>query len=194
MFALHRCLAIFLAVFLALHLGNHITLFWGIEYHLVVQDVLRKLYRHPLVEPVLLISFATQLGVGARLLVRRGWPRTFWPRMQVASGAFIVLFAVQHIGAALYTRWFVPSIDTNIYWAASVVSRLPVGLYFAPYYTFGVAAVFVHLAAFLAIKRRAKKSAWAIAVSGFALAIGIVMTLSGALLFNRTAHCLRSLR
>lgn len=107
MIVLHRSLAIFLAVFLALHLGNHITLFWGVEYHLVVQDVLRKLYRHPLVEPVLLISFATQLGVGARLLVRRGWPRTFWPRMQVASGALIVLFTVQHIGAALYTRWVV---------------------------------------------------------------------------------------
>ena len=56
MIVLHRSLAVFLAVFLALHLGNHITLFWGVEYHLVVQDVLRKLYRHPLVEPVLLIG------------------------------------------------------------------------------------------------------------------------------------------
>jgi len=68
----------------------------------------------------------------------------------MASGAILLLFLVQHVGAALYVRAFLPSIDTNIYWAASVVHSKPLSLYFGPYYFLGVSAVFLHIAAFVA--------------------------------------------
>jgi len=177
---LHRLLGLVLIAFIAAHLGNHIALFWGVEQHLAIQESLRKSYRHPALETILLAGFASQLFLGLRLLMKRGWPRRFWPRLQLLSGVSLTLFLVQHIGAALYTRAFRPGIDTNIYWAASVVSQTPLALYFAPYYALGVSAVFVHIAAFVALKNRRLRLAWAICILGALFSIVLVMALSGA--------------
>lgn len=178
--ALHRLLGLSLVVFIAAHLGNHIALFWNVEQHLAVQEALRKIYRHTVIETILVAGFAIQLFLGMRLLIKRGWPRRFWSRLQWLSGVTLVLFLVQHVGAVLYTRAFWPSIDTNIYWAASVVSQTSSALYFAPYYVLGVSAFFVHIAAFVALKKRRMRLAWAVCILGGMLSIALVMALSGA--------------
>jgi hypothetical protein len=177
---LHRLLGVSLLVFIAMHLGNHIALFWGVDQHLAVQKALRPIYRHPVVEPILLSGFALQLFLGIRILLQRGLSRRFWPRIQWFSGIVLMLFLVQHIGAALYTRAFWPNIDTNIYWAASVVSRMPFSLYFVPYYALGVVAVFLHIGAFIALRKRYQLIASLICILGAVFAVGLVATLSGA--------------
>jgi hypothetical protein len=179
MIKIHRILGICLGAFILMHLVNHLALFWGVEHHIAIQQNLRKVYRFPLIEPFLICGFAVQLFIGIRLLMKRGWPRRFWQKAQIVSGLLFAFFLCQHIGAALYTRWFWPTIDTNVYWAASVVSRAPFSLYFVPYYIAGLAAIFVHFSAFIAIKHRATSMAWAIATVGVALSIAIVMALSG---------------
>jgi len=96
---------IVLLVFVTAHLGNHVALFWGADHHLAVQEALRPFYRYPLVEPLILLGLFVQLFLGARILIRRGWPRRGWARVQMASGAILLLFLVQHVGAALYAEY-----------------------------------------------------------------------------------------
>lgn len=178
--ALHRLLGLSLIVFIIAHFANHAALFWGVEQHLAVQNALRKVYRNQFVEPVIIAGFAIQLGLGMRLLLKRGWPRSFWSRLQWVSGLILTLFLVQHVGAALYTRAIWSSIDTNVYWAASVVSQTHSALYFVPYYILGVAAVFAHIAAVLALKKRRKGLAYTLCIFGLVFSISLVMSLAGA--------------
>lgn len=175
----HRALGLILIVFIVAHLGNHMALFWGVKQHLAVQEILRQVYRNPVFEFLLLLGFATQLFLGMKILLKRGWPQRFWPRLQLLSGVAIVFFLIQHIGAVLYTRVFWPSIDTNIYWAASVVSGFPFALYFIPYYIIGFAALFAHIAAFIALRKQRRKLASLIVVFGAVLSATFVAALSG---------------
>lgn len=176
---LHRVLAGILGVFIVLHLTNHLALFWGVETHLRLQKILRLVYRNPIIEPLLILGFVSQIFIGIRLLIKRGWPKKAWARLQTISGAILALFLLQHISAALFTRISKPDIDTNIYWAASVVSRLEFALYFAPYYTLGLFALFLHIATFLVIRKRKASLAVGIAILGGVFSIALVSTLSG---------------
>ncbi|MDG1519565.1 MAG: hypothetical protein P8Q57_03820 [Yoonia sp.] len=176
---LHRITAYPVAVFIALHLANHIALFWGPEAHLAVQSLLRPIYRNPAVEPLLIAAFAFQIGLGLSLIWQRGWPTRTWPRIQIFSGGILAFFLMQHISATLFTRWAKPEIDTTIYWAASVVSRWEFGMYFAPYCTLGIAALFWHVAATVARHPVRHTRATTIGAAGTIFAIALIVTLAG---------------
>lgn len=177
---LHRGLALILGLFIILHLANHIALFSSVKAHLEWQETLRIFYRNPLIEPLLIAGFVLQSIIGLRMIRQRGWPKTLWPRIQTLSGALLALFLIQHITAALITRWLKPEIDTNIYWAASVVSRPEFASYFTPYYALGVTAIFAHIAAWLALRRRWVRVANAVLLLGALLGIALVATMMGA--------------
>jgi len=72
---------------------------------------------------------------------------------------------LQHVGAVLITRASSHSIDTNIWWAASVAGHPVLSVYFVPYYAVGILALFAHLAAVAALRR---KTALALAKSSAA--------------------------
>jgi len=169
----HRALAIGLALFIALHLAHHLTILAGAQTHLAVLEVIRPLYRNPIVEPLLIAGFTLQIILGLRLAYRRGWPKRFWPRIQSASGVLIALFLIQHIGAALYTRYST-DLDTNTYWAASVAGIWPLNLYFIPYYFVGITALGWH------ISSRLRTGRWALALTTTLLAALIVAGFTGA--------------
>jgi succinate dehydrogenase/fumarate reductase cytochrome b subunit len=141
---LHRLNAMALALFLALHLANHAALIAGQAAHGAVMQALRPLYRNALVEPALITLFATQIGLGLALAWRRGRPAGGWALAQVASGAVLALFLVQHVPAVLLAR---PEIETGTAFAAAVVRNWPEALYFIPYYIAAVTALATHLAA-----------------------------------------------
>ena len=172
---LHRLLAIGLAAFIVLHLANHLLILGGAELHLTVMKALRPLYRNPIVEPILLVGFLVQISLGLRLVWIRGWPKRFWPRLQSLSGLILSLFLAQHIGATLFTRWSLPELDTNTYWAASVVSRAPLSVYFIPYYILGIAALGIHLSS----RMRNRKWARVGACASLACAVLIVAGFAG---------------
>ena len=167
---LHRVTAAMLAAFILLHLANHLAILIGPGAHLSMMEAIRPLYRNPVVEPLLFAAFAVQLALGLRLMWRRGWPRALWPRIQVTSGGLFALFLIQHLGAVLYMRTAEPDLDTNIYWAAAVVSRAPFSLYFIPYYIIGLAALGIHIAAMRRSVKLASISAIlaCVIVAGFA--------------------------
>lgn len=175
---LHRVLAALLSVFIVMHLANHLALFLGPDQHLRVQKVIQPIYRNPVIEPALFAAFCVQIFTGGRMLLRRGWPKTALQRVQVASGALFGLFVVQHVSAALMTRAFKPEVDTTVFWAASVVSRPAFAAYFAPYYAIGVAALFVHVAVYVAIRHRRPALAYVIGAAGIIWAATLVAALA----------------
>ena len=176
---LHRTLALCLAAFIGLHLINHVMIIFGTDSHIAMMDTLRLIYRNPVIETVIIAGFALQIGVGVRLMWRRGKPRHFWGWMQAGSGVIFAVFLVQHTSAVLMTRWSYPEMSTDVLWAASVVSQPILAAYFAPYYTLGVAALFVHIGAIFALRRR-PRIAWALVVSGGVVGVAIVAGLMGA--------------
>jgi hypothetical protein len=126
-----------------------------------MQDLLRLLYRQPLIEPVLIASVVVQVTTGLRLMIRRGWPHRRAMQIQSLTGIILALFVIQHAGAVMLARIGGPfpqgnaqSLDTNIYFAASVLHPDALPAYFAPYYLLGTAAIGLHLASFAMIRRR----------------------------------------
>ena len=179
---LHKILATILGLFIVAHLINHTALIFGPEAHIALMDKLRFLYRPLLIEIILYIAFIAQIVLGFLLLKARGKPRDRWGWAQVISGVIIALFLMQHLSAALMTRFLKEGFDTNVYWAAAVVSRPSFAWYFAPYYTLGLSAIFVHVAS--ALYRRPKHRHFApwIAAFGVIFAICIVAMLMGVTL------------
>ena len=67
----HRATAIGVGGFAVVHLAHHLCALGGLEVHLAAAAVLRRVYRHPWLEPVLLLAVAMQWFTGAILVARR---------------------------------------------------------------------------------------------------------------------------
>jgi hypothetical protein len=135
----HRGLAAALGLFLVLHLGNHLAGLWGQDAHRAVQEALRTVYRHPVVEPLLLAAIAAQGLVGLSLVARRGQVT-----VQTASGLYLAAFLAVHLGAVLTARWH--GTDTDLAFAAAGLhAGQPWPLVFGLYYGLAVLAVFAHV-------------------------------------------------
>ena len=172
----HRCFGLALLVFIAAHLVNHTMLAFGAQAHIDMMERLRAVYQHPLVESVLIVGLGVQIVLGLRLIRARGKPDSAWAWAQALSGAYLLFFLVQHVPTVLLTRAFTDT-DTNVYFAAAVVSELPLVLYFAPYYTLAVTAVFTHLAAAVRFGfwPRPMRGLWALPIAGFVFGLWITL-------------------
>jgi hypothetical protein len=168
---LHRSLAVLLALFVILHLGNHLAGLAGQEIHRSVQTLLRGLYRHPLVEPLLLGAVGSQVVLGLALLVRRR--RVTW---QTVSGAGLAVFLMIHVGAVLSARW--QGTETDLAFAAAGL-HAPRGwwLFFAPYYGCAVLALAVHLS--VPLSRVSPMAGRSLVLGGAVLALTILALLAG---------------
>lgn len=142
----HKANAQFLLVFIAAHIFNHLYFLGGPGEHHHMMMSLRSLYRMPVIEALIIGSFILQIVLGLILASRNWRPHSRWSWAQVISGLMIALFLIQHLLAAFYVRYFVPYVDTNAWWALSVVSAPPISIYFVPYYFAGIAAIAIHLA------------------------------------------------
>jgi NADH:ubiquinone oxidoreductase subunit 6 (subunit J) len=176
---LHRTNAIILGVFIAAHLINHIFILGGVETHITIMKSLRFFYRPVSVEVVVYVLFVSQILLGVMMMLKQGRPRNRWGWAQYISGAIVAIFLLQHLSAALMARLIGAGVDTNIYWAASVVSREPFVWYFAPYYALGIIGLFVHVAAALQKSARWKAKAKWIVASGVVIAAIVVPSLMG---------------
>lgn len=168
---LHRALAICLALFLVLHLGNHLAGLAGQDRHGAVQDALRFVYRHPFVEPFLLTAVAAQAALGIALLARR--PRL---TLQTASGGYLALFLMVHLGAVLSAR--LQGTETDLAFAAAGLhAPAPWPAVFAVYYGLAVLAVFAHLS--VPLSRRHPAQGRALLATGAVVAGTLVALLAG---------------
>jgi len=186
---LHGANALFIIVFLLMHLITHVSGVFGADAYNAVQGVFQTIYRNRVVEPVLLVSMSAQLVLGAILLIgalRRGIGRGFWPRVQVISGGFFLVFMVQHLFSLGMVRLYF-NLETDFHWPASVMAGPPFIYYFAPYYFLGVWAVLAHIGVaaryrLLAAGREAlaNRTGWGFIAGGAAVSAFILPILSGA--------------
>lgn len=139
-------------MFLVVHLINHLAGLASVEAHLGFMAVARMVYRHPLVEPLLLAAFALQ-GVSGLVLAWRGRRcRALTARLQMASGAYLALFLLIHVGAILHGREIL-GLDTNLHFAAAGI-QAGLGWLFLPYYGLAVLAAFTHFGSALEARAR----------------------------------------
>ncbi|MBL7768734.1 MAG: hypothetical protein JNK20_07160 [Flavipsychrobacter sp.] len=143
----HFFSGIVLALFIGIHLFNHFTSIFGIQRHLELMDSLRKIYRHPFIEIVLLVAVVVQILSGLRL-IRRNSSRNanFFDKLHIYSGLYLAVFLVIHVSAVLVGRFYL-KLDTNFYFGAAGINSFPVNLFFIPYYALAVLSFFGHLAA-----------------------------------------------
>ncbi|NIA52168.1 hypothetical protein HAV22_00685 [Massilia sp. TW-1] len=173
---LHRAAGAVLAVFVTVHIANHLAALAGVDAHVRFMEQGRFVYRHPVVEAVLLACAALQAASGLSMLwTGRHRRRMLIAWLQAGSGAYIALFLAIHVGAVLAAR-IVGGLDTNFYFAAAGLHVWPFVLFFAPYYFLAVAALFAHLGC--ALRRGGVVVAWT-AGAGVIVAVVIVATLMG---------------
>ena len=183
----HRLSACVLAAFILLHLGNHLAALAGAHAHIAFMQAIRPLYRHAVVEPVLLACVLFQCGSGI-WMVLRGWKKRsgFVAWLQASSGIYLTLFLLFHVAAVLFGR-AVLKLDTNFYYAAAGFVRMPYELFFAPYYFLAVFALFAHLgcAAYWQVRTRSpllRRLAMGVPAGvGLVLALLINLALAGML-------------
>lgn len=171
--SVHFASGLLLTLFIGLHLFNHACALFGAELHIAVMQVLRKLYRHTLVETVLLLAVATQIYSGLRLFFTgRGLAFGFFEKLQLWSGLYLAFFFMIHVGAVLAGRQLL-GLDTNFYFGVAGLNTFPLNLFFVPYYGLAILSFFGHLAAIHAkkMKRRVlglspRRQAWLVLVWG----------------------------
>lgn len=141
----HGCSAGVISLFAVAHLANHLAALAGGEFHITVMAALRTIYRARPAEAVLLAAVAFQGLSGLRLLrphAERG--TSWWDTAQTASGAYLAVFFLSHLTAALRARWL-RGIDTNWRWlTADSMLTDPWSVRLAPYYFLAVVAFGVH--------------------------------------------------
>jgi hypothetical protein len=86
-----------LLVFVGPHIGNHLAGFWSGSVHIAIMNVLRRVYRGDIVQPVLLALIGFQI-LGGIVLVRRRMrlPSDIFGTVQTMCGASIGVYFLQH--------------------------------------------------------------------------------------------------
>lgn len=197
--SLHRLTGITIAAFLLLHISNHLFALAGPSTHIAVMKLLRHLYRFPPIEILLLACVAFQVISGIILVFKKGFFRQpAYVVAQVLSGLYLSFFMIVHVYAVMTGRYQY-KVDTDFYFAAGVANSYPDKLFFIPYYTLSLVAVFTHIAAAHYIKRmerlavtspaenptilnrKYKRETAIIGISGAIITLLIMLALSGVL-------------
>jgi succinate dehydrogenase/fumarate reductase cytochrome b subunit len=175
----HRLSAGLLAAFLLAHIANHLVALHSVEAHQAFMSAARKVYRAPIIEPLLLSSIVVQSVTGV-LQLRAGWGRRrdFWSRLQALSGGYLLFFLINHVAGILIVRYF--GLDSDFYAAAVLLTTSPLPIFYVPYYSLGVAAAFAHIACALHSHGSGYPTAAGILVVGIVIATLTVAAFSGA--------------
>ncbi|PQA53423.1 hypothetical protein C5O19_24575 [Siphonobacter curvatus] len=170
--SLHYTSGITLCVFIAFHLLNHLFALDGPEKHISVMEQFRLVYRHPVVEMLLLLVVFFQVGSGIRLIYRRN-AKTAAEKIQVYSGLYLSFFLLAHVGAVLSGR-YIDHLDTNFYFAAAGLNYYPATFIFIPYYFLAVASISLHVSAIHYLKTKSTTMSFGISILGLITSFLIV--------------------
>lgn len=181
----HGVSALVVSAFVTVHLANHLVALAGVDAHAAFMHAARRVYRHPVVEAVLLAAVGLQLASGLAMLATRRWPRAPLARLQAVAGLALAAFLLVHVGAVLGARSLL-GLDTSFHFAAAGFHAGPWVWFFAPYYGLAVLAWFVHLGCAMQRRRRGVTGGWGFvgpaALLGAVVALPIVGCLAGVLI------------
>lgn len=173
---LHYYSGIIIALFICLHLVNHSFALIGIDKHIEVMQMFRKVYRNIFAETILLLAIVSQIFSGIQLFRDRyKKSKTFFEKIQVWSGLYMAFFFVIHLSAIMAGR-FLLDLDTNFYFGAAGLNRFPYNLFFIPYYSLAILSFFGHIAS-IHYKKMGLRNRDARTQSFLIILIGFVVTL-----------------
>lgn len=187
----HGVTGALILIYVLFHISNHLFGLIGAEAHAAFMDVGRKVYRAPLVEPVLVVALFFQASSGFYLAWR--WsvvPPDFQRLIQVASGFYLSVFILGHMNSVfIYARAFL-GIQTDWAFATGAPTGLihdPWNIRLVPHYGLGVFFVLVHLVSGLRVvliahdvSQTAVDRLWAVfATVSAVVAIGIIAGMCG---------------
>ncbi|MEO8702125.1 MAG: hypothetical protein ABI867_18930 [Kofleriaceae bacterium] len=153
--AVHATSALVITLFAAVHVVNHLAGLFGGDAHVAVMHTLRTVYRHPVVEPLLLAAVVFQVASGGWLLARRlRGPAEWFPSLQTATGAYLLMFFASHVSAVFRAR-LLRNTDTDWSWlSGNELLTDPWSARLVPYYFLSVIALAVHAACGLRVVLR----------------------------------------
>lgn len=177
---LHYFSGVTLCIFIFAHLGNHSTVFFGADFHIEIMEFLRKIYRNPIIEFLLLLAVGVQVLSGLKLWkkLRLQEEKSFAEKYQILSGLYLAFFLLIHVSAVLSGR-FVFGLDTNLYFGAAGLNIFPLYLFFVPYYLLSIISIFTHVACIHFRKTDSAFGAKTIFGIGVFMAIIIVYGMTG---------------
>lgn len=183
--SIHYVSGLSMIIFIIIHLFNHLMSIYGAEVHIFWMNKLRLIYRHPVVESLLILSVIVQIISGIKL-VRTNWKVSlpFAEKLQMYSGIYLAFFLMIHVSAVFAGRYFL-SLDTNFYFGVAGLNSFPVNLFFIPYYSLAILSFFIHTATIHSKKMKFKllglnpqNQALLILIFGFVLLISIIYGLT----------------
>lgn len=140
--------SVILLLFIGPHIVNHAAGFWNGPVHIAVMNVLRRVYRDEIVQPVLLMLIGLQILSGAALVRRRmRMPSDFLGTVQTMCGAYIGVYFLAHMTAVFAARH--AGVDTNWSWLTRPNDSLLVSLFklrLIAHYWAGPIAIVAHIA------------------------------------------------
>jgi hypothetical protein len=171
----HYFSGIILSVFIAFHLFNQLASLIGPATHIEIMKFFRKIYRHPLIESILLLSVISQLFTGIKLLFSKTWKTLVMvEKIQVYSGLYLSFFLIIHVSAVLSGRYII-GLDTNFYYTGVGLNYYPATFFFIPYYFLAVASITLHISAIHYLKTKSLWSSLTIATIGSIVSILIIV-------------------
>ena len=181
----HAVSGLLLALFVGIHLTNHVLAGISPATHIAFMTAARTVYRHPVVETLLLMAVVLQTITGIRLVRSATHIGTnAWHRLQIGSGLYLALFLTIHVGAVMSGR-LILRLDTNLYFGAAGLNHFPHQLFFIPYYSLGILSFFAHVAAIHQQKmNRTVATIPPLRQAQFVLAVGGILTV--AILYGMT--------
>ena len=171
-----RVSGLLLATFVGVHLTNHLMAGISPAAHVAFMTATRMVYRHPVVETVLLAAVTLQMITGLRLVGSVTWVSAdAWSRLRVGSGLYLALFLIIHVGAVVTGR-LILHLDTNLYFGAAGLNHYPHQLFFVPYYSLAILSFLAHVAAIHRMKmNRSVANVSPLRQAQFILALGVVL-------------------
>lgn len=144
--AIHYFSGLTIALFVGIHLLNHALILHSSKWHITFMNAARKVYRHPIIETILLAAVCTQIGTGIYLVYSK-WDsaESIFDFLHIASGFYMSLFLIIHVSAVLMGRYKL-GVDTNLYFGVGYMNLNPQRYFFIPYYALAITSFFVHMA------------------------------------------------
>ena len=187
----HGIIGAVVLLYVGFHVVNHLFGLIGPAAHATVMDLGRKVYRAPLIEPLLVALMLCQVASGLYLAWRwSGSALDFQKTFQIASGCYLSVFILGHMNSVfLYARAYL-GIPTG--WAFA--TGAPTGLIhdawnirLLPHYLLGIFFVLAHLSSGLRVVLIAHGTAratadriWiACASASAAIAVAIIVGMCG---------------
>jgi hypothetical protein len=137
-----------LLLFVGPHIGNHLAGFWSGSVHIAIMNVVRRVYRDDIVQPILLALIGFQILSGSVLVQRRmRMPNDIFGTVQSMCGAYIGVYFLAHLTAVFAARY--AGVDTNWAWLTRPNDSLLASLFklrLLAHYWVGPMAIVAHVA------------------------------------------------